>query len=695
MKSARLAVDIGGTFTDVAIEYSEGTVSAKTPTTPSNPVEGVMCGIDLVLTKTGLVAEDISVVIHGTTLATNALIERKGARVATITTRGFRDILEIAEERRYDQYDPYIDKTPKLVTRDRSYTLSERMDADGTVYQPLDESGIEDILKKIERDRIESIAVTFLHSYANPKHEQRVRDLLHEHRPDLSVSLSCEVCPEIGEYDRLSTTIANAYIRPLMSRYLHELSQVLKTSNIHCPLFIMTSGGGMTTVGTAASFPIRLVESGPCGGAILAAQVARQCSLDEVVSFDMGGTTAKVCLIDDGVPQTTRRFEIDRAARFVKGSGMPVLIPVIDMIEIGAGGGSIASIDHLTRLSVGPESAGAEPGPVSFGKGGLYPTVTDADTVMGLLDPDAFAEGRMKLDTKAATASIEQEIASKLQESGNAAADGISKIVDENMANAARVHAVEKGKDLARRTMIAFGGNGPLHATRVAERTGVRRIIIPANPGVGSAIGFLFAPVSYELVRSYYCLTSRFDFSGVNNLLSAMVAEARDVVKAGSDNKELIIKQTAFMRYRGQGHEIEVPFKSLVLDEQVLETLCEGYDKVYSRLYARPIPGMQIEVTSWSVTVSTVQSNSFEAPRPITAGRPDPVSFRDIYNAESGNNISVPYYQRELLHPGDRIDGPALIVESQTTTFLTTSFDASIDSLGNILIDKKTELPSS
>ncbi|MDX1576495.1 MAG: hydantoinase/oxoprolinase family protein, partial [Kiloniellales bacterium] len=357
----RLAVDVGGTFTDVALDGPGGLTTTKTPTTPGDPAAAVITGIRLVLERAGLPASEVATVIHGTTLATNALIERKGARVGVVTTQGFRDVLEIAYERRYDQYDIFVDKPDLLVPRERCYTVAERIDADGEVLTPLDEASVGQLAEALARDGVESLAVGLLHSYANPAHERRLRDLLRQRLPDLWISLSGEVSPEIREYDRLCTTLANAYIKPMMAGYLEDLEARLQAEGLACPLFIMTSGGGMTTLETAVRFPIRLVESGPSGGAILAATIARSCGLDQVVSFDMGGTTAKLCLIDDGAPQSSRHFEIARASRFIKGSGLPVRIPVTEMIEIGAGGGSIATVDSLGRIAVGPESAGAEP----------------------------------------------------------------------------------------------------------------------------------------------------------------------------------------------------------------------------------------------------------------------------------------------------------------------------------------------
>jgi N-methylhydantoinase A len=686
---SRLAVDVGGTFTDIALEGPDGITTTKTPTTPGDPAEAVITGIRLVLERAALPASEVATVIHGTTLATNALIERKGARVGVVTTQGFRDVLEIAYERRYDQYDIFVDKPDMLVPRERCYTVAERVDADGEVLMPLDEASVERLAEDLARDGVESLAVGLLHSYANSAHERRLLELLQERLPHLWISLSGEVSPEIREYDRLCTTLANAYIKPMMAGYLADLETRLQAEGIAGPLFIMTSGGGMTTLETAVRFPIRLVESGPSGGAILAAAIARSCGLDEVVSFDMGGTTAKVCLIDDGAPQSSRHFEIARAARFIKGSGLPVRIPVTEMIEIGAGGGSIASVDSLGRIAVGPESAGAEPGPACYRRGGTRATVTDADAALGYLDPEAFAEGRLPLDLALAAGAVTQDVAQALALTADAGADGISQIVDENMANAARVHAVERGKDLAQRTMIAFGGNGPLHAARVAEKTGVTRIVVPPDPGVGSAIGFLNAPVSYEIVRSHYTLFDRFDFEGVNALLADMEREAQDIVSPGAAGQALTARRIGFMRYRGQGHELEIPLPEGPINAPALEALRGDYEREYARLFSRVVPGMRIEVMNWAVVVAT----EAEPPRPIPPcpetreARAD--GARSLYFGRLGERREVPCYRRESLEPGDRLDGPALIVEAQTTSYVAPGFDAIIDGAGNIVMTRR------
>lgn len=517
--NARLAIDIGGTFTDVVLEAGGESFTTKVLTPPQAPEEAVMEGVAAVLEQSGIDAADIGFVIHGTTLATNALIERKGARTALVTTEGFQDSLEMAYEHRYSQSDLFIERLAPLVPRPLRFTVSERMAADGAVLLPLDEDALEGLVPKLRDEGIESIAVGFLHSYANPSHERRALEILAAALPVVAFSLSSEICPEIREYDRLSTTCANAYVQPLMAGYLTRLRQGLVEDGFVCPLLLMMSSGGVTTVETAIEHSIRLVESGPAGGAILARQIAAECSLARVLSFDMGGTTAKICLIDDFEPQLSRSFEIARMHRFIKGSGFPVRIPVINMVEIGAGGGSIARIDALGQIAVGPGSAGADPGPACYGRGGSEATVTDADLALGKIDVERFASGRVTLDSAASAAALDSSIGRSLGLSSELAAAGIAELVNENMANAARIHAIECGKEVSGRTIIAFGGAAPLHAARLAEKLGVGRVIVPTSAGVGSAVGFLRAPVSYEVVRTLYMDLKAFDPDRVNALV--------------------------------------------------------------------------------------------------------------------------------------------------------------------------------
>ena len=692
LKTTRIAVDIGGTFTDIALDDGNGgeLFTAKALTTRDDPVHGVLEVVRRACHDAGCKAQSVASVIHGTTLATNALIERKGARVGLITTAGFRDIIEIAYERRYDQYDIFIDKPDLLVTREDCWTVPERIDADGEVLQKLDTRGLDRLLREIDRRGIESLAICLLHSYLNPAHEIELAELIRCKRPDLSITLSSEVCPEIREFDRACTALANAYIKPLMARYLERLSTALVEEGIDAPLFIVTSGGGMTTLETATRFPIRLVESGPSGGAVLAAKIARECGIEQALSFDMGGTTAKLCLVDDGEPQRSRQFEIGRAARFVKGSGLPVRIPVVEMIEIGAGGGSIARVDSLQRLVVGPDSAGSDPGPACYGRGGTQATVTDADLALGFIDPQAFAEGRVRLTPRVAKRAILDQVGVPLQLNANQGAYGISQMVDESMSNAARVHAVEHGKELATRSMIAFGGNGPLHATRVAEKIGVQRIVIPRNPGVGSAVGFLGAPISYEIIRSLYMSGEHFDVDAVAHLFAEMEREARAVVIAGAAGSvKLQEKRLAFMRYQGQGHEIEIPLPAGKLRVGLGKEIRRRFDRLYREQYGRTVPNVDVEIINWAFIAATPKPPDDRVAAPRRKHEPVPERRRKIYWGQARAVLEVPCFQRETLKSGDFIAGPALIIEQQTTTLVSPGFNAVRDRAGNLILTAK------
>src|SRR5690348_14558084 len=578
MPSARLAVDIGGTFTDLALEHDGRRFTIKVLTTPTTPEQGVMAGVRDILQTSGVSAADIGIVIHGTTLATNAVIERKGARTALLTTQGFRDVIAMGNESRYDQYDLNIVLPEPLVPRHLRLPVPERLDNEGNVLLPLDTGAVRALVPTLRREGVESIAVGLLHAFVNPTHERRIREILADELPHVPVSLSSDVSPEMREWERFSTTVANAYVQPLMARYLRRLADEMQAIGITGPVFLMLSGGGLTTIDTACRFPIRLVESGPAGGAIFSATIARQCGIANVLSFDMGGTTAKICLIDDGKPQTSRAFEIARVGRFRKGSGLPLRIPVIEMVEIGAGGGSIAHVDTMGRIAVGPESAGADPGPACYGLGGTQPTVTDANLALGRYDPARFAGGTMRLDEAAAHAALLQDVGGRLGLAAEMAALGVIEMVDENMANAARVHAIESGKTYEGRTLIAFGGGGPVHACRVAEKVGITRILVPTSAGVGSAIGFLRAPVGYEVVRSLYQRFSTFDVAAVNTLLADMEAEAAAVVAQGSFGEPVEQSRIAYMRYVGQGHEIAVPLPPRPLGEEDVAAIRAAYD---------------------------------------------------------------------------------------------------------------------
>ena len=691
LSGLRLATDVGGTFTDTVLTDSAANVlaTAKTLTTHENPATGALAGVRRALEQTGTLTGEVSGFVHGTTLATNALLERRGARVATITTEGFRDILEIAYERRYSQYDINLTKPDYLVPRERTFTVTERMSVAGEVLIPLDESGIGGLVAELDAAEVEAVAICLLHAYANPAHEQRLRYLLQAERPELVVSLSSEVSPEAREFDRLCTTVANAYVQPLMAGYLERFAQAFRNEGLVCDILMMTAGGGMTTLATATRFPIRLVESGPAGGAILAARIARDAGLKEVLSFDMGGTTAKLCLIDEATPQTSRQFEIGRAARFIKGSGMPVRIPAIEMIEIGAGGGSIATVDRLGRLTVGPQSAGSEPGPVAFGRGGCEPTVTDADVTLGYIRAETFAEGQFQIDMEAAENAIAERIGVPLETDAQGAADGISRIVDESMASASRAHAVESGKDLGARTIIAFGGNGPLHACRLARSAGVPRVLVPLNPGVGSAVGFLYAPISFEIVRSRYTLLTESNLEALNALFAGMVAEALAVVRQGAPSAAIASHRSAFMRYKGQGYEIEIPLPDRDLVPEDLPALTAAFEKNYTQQFSRPVPGMEIEVLNWAVRLSTVGETAHSSPVAPEPRVVTPHETRPVYCDITGRLVDAAYVPRTNLIPGDKLNGPALVVEPQTTTFVGADFDLAVDAAQNLILTRR------
>ena len=687
MASARLAVDIGGTFTDVVLEHAGGRRTAKVLTTPAAPEQGVLTGVRAILAEAGLRAADVAIVIHGTTLATNAIIERKGARTALITTEGFRDVLALGNESRYDQYDLNIVLPEPLVPRALRLAVPERLDNEGHVLLPLDETAVRALAPVLRREAVESVAVGFLHSFVNPAHERRVRDILGDEWP---VSLSSEVSPEMREWERFSTTAVNAYVQPLMASYLSRLQRELRAMDMAAPVFLMLSGGGLTTIETACRFPIRLVESGPAGGAIFSAYVARECGLDRVLSFDMGGTTAKICLIDDGAPQMSRSFEVARVGRFRKGSGLPLRIPVIEMVEIGAGGGSLAHLDAMGRIAVGPESAGADPGPACYGRGGTRPAVTDANLGLGRYDPARFAGGAMALDSERAAAALLAHVGTPLGLDAAMAALGVIEMVDENMANAARVHAIESGKTYDGRTLIAFGGGGPVHACRVAEKIGIARVLVPSGAGVGSAIGFLRAPVGYEVVRSLYQRFSTFDVGAVNALLDDMAAEAEGVVAQGSFGAATRRARTAFMRYVGQGHEIAVRLPDANLSTDDVAAIRAEYDAEYTRFYDRPVPGSDVEIMSYAVTVATLSDDAGDLPAVPDEYRATVARTQSVRDTVTGKVSSWDVYDRAALRPGAQFAGPAIVAEDETSTLVPPGWSGNIDARGYIALQRES-----
>ncbi len=685
----RVGIDVGGTFTDIVLEAGGVRTSAKVLTTSQAPEKGVIDGLQEALRKAGLAPGDVGLVLHGTTLATNAVLERRGARTAFITTEGFRDILEVGYETRYDQYDLMIEKVKPIVPRRLRFTVPERVDARGRILEALDEEAVHALVPALSAAGIESVAVGFFHAYANPVHERRVEAIFRESLPLLSVTLASEVCPEVREYERFTTASVNAYVRPLMEGYVARLDGMLAGIGIGCPLLLMTSGGGLTTVETARRQPVRLVESGPAGGVLLARDIAARAGLDKVMSFDMGGTTAKICFIENLEPRRAREFEIDRQARFMKGSGLPLRIPVIEMVEIGAGGGSIARMDRLGRIAVGPESAGAEPGPAGYGRGGADATVTDADIVLGRIDPAGFAGGRIELRPGLSAEAVGSSVGGPLELGPSQAAQGIVEIVDENMSNAARVLAVEEGKVASEQTVIAFGGAAPLHACRIAEKLGIERIVVPVDAGVGSAVGFLRAPVAYEVVRSLNMRLSALDAAAVNELMADMRREARTVVESGAFGAALTERRVAYMRYLGQGHEIAVTVEAEHLGPDDGRTLQAAYDREYELLFKRTIPDADVEVLSWGLTVSTVETMPSPDDRAEISAPAEPAGWRDIHDTEGGEAARVPLYRRSDLAAGTGLDGPALIVEEQTSTFVSRAFRALLAPGGNIVLERR------
>jgi N-methylhydantoinase A len=687
MNAYRLAVDIGGTFTDFVLETSSARFSRKVLTTPAAPEQGVLAGIELILADAGLAPSSLGLIIHGTTLATNAIIERKGARTALLVTSGFRDAIEMAYEHRFEQYDIFMDKPIPLVPRDLRLSIPERMNAAGGVVAPLDEASVAALVPRLRAEGIVSVAVGYLHSYANAAHEIRTREILAEMAPELTVTLSSEVCPEMREYERWSTACANAYVQPVMDRYLGSLQTSLTERGFECPVFLMTSAGGLTTLEIARRFPIRLVESGPAGGAILAAHIAAERGHQRIMSFDMGGTTAKICLIDGGRPHFSQSFEVARQYRFLKGSGIPIRIPVIEMVEIGAGGGSLAEIDDLGRIRVGPESAGSEPGPACYGRGGRKGAVTDANLVLGTIRAERFAGGKMRLDAAAAHVALTTNVGAPLGLDAVSSGIGVVGVVEENMANASRVHAVERGCELEGRTMIAFGGAAPLHAARLAGKLDIDTVIVPRGAGVGSACGFLLAPIAYEVVRTRYIrLDASFDANALNALRATMLAEAQAVVRLGTNDPNLSQYWTANMRYRGQGHDLTVEIPATPFGDHAAAALEKLFVAAYEQQFGRRIPDLEVEVLSFALRLATAGEPITPCPPTSPGDHARPADAVEVVDPETATTETIPLYIRDELAVGAICEGPALIVEDETTTMVTRGFTARIDSLGSIVM---------
>jgi N-methylhydantoinase A len=689
----KLGIDIGGTFTDfVLLDEEKGWMEVgKCLTTPEDPSQAVVNGFTEILQRTGIPVEEIFTAIHGTTLVTNTLIERKGAKTGLITTKGFRDILEMGNEFRYELYDLKIELPQPLVPRHLRFGVSERMTKDGKVLLKLDLKEVRRIARYFKEKGVIAIGVCLLHSYMNPSHENQIQDLLREEFPEFHVSLSSRVNPEIREYERTSTTVANAYVQPLMKQYLRQVDSQLKEKGFRGTLFIMLSSGGITSEDLAEEFPIRLCESGPAAGALVSSFHANTMGIKDLISFDMGGTTAKICLIHDGKPSHSREFEAARLSRFKKGSGISLKVPSIEMIEIGAGGGSIGYIDRLGLMKVGPESAGASPGPACYGFGGKEPTVTDAALLLGYLSPDYFLGGEMTLNMQAARKAMKEKLANPLGISIEEAAIGMNKIVTENMATATRIHIAERGKDPRKYTLIAFGGAGPIHAFRIAEIMKLKRIICPAAAGTASALGLLVAPLALDLVRSYTARLDRLDWNRVNQIFEQMEEEAANgLLATGVDRKEILLERTADMRYAGQFYEIPSPIPPGKLGPEVLPQIVEDFYQVYDRAFGRHLTDSPIQALTWRLRASC-PSPMFKIHYSGKRSTAEPSGIkgeRKAYFPEPGKFVQTKVYDRYSLAPGTSLQGPAIIEERESTTIAEFHSHFYIDEHLNLIINR-------
>jgi N-methylhydantoinase A len=684
----QLGIDIGGTFTDlVLLEENTGKLFfGKTLTTYDNPSNGIINGTKELLAKHQV---DLSGIVHGTTLVTNAVIERRGSLTGFITTKGFEDVLEIGRELRYDIYDIFLTVPEPLAARNFRFGIKERVDYQGNIVDEIDENEIKQVVETLIQKGVKSIAVCFLNSFTNPIHERKVGDFIRTNYPEIYVSLSCDVMPEIREYERSSATVMNAYVQPLTDQYLSTLSKRLKEEvGFTGTLNIMISSGRLTTVDGARQTPIQLLESGPAGGTMAGVFFGKLTGKKDLLAFDMGGTTAKASLIFNLKPEITNQFEAARVMRFKKGSGLPVRIPVIDMIEIGAGGGSIAHLNNLGLLQVGPESAASEPGPACYGRGGERPTVTDADLVLGYLNEDYFLGGTMKLDKEAARKALDEHIAKPLNISIEEAAMGIHRIVNENMANAARVHILEKGYDPRFYSMLAFGGAGPVHAFQTARLLNSPQLIIPVGAGVVSALGFLVSPIASEQIRSYVSQLEGIDWHYLNQQIIEMEQIGFDFLKgAGVNPSQGTVSRVADMRYSGQGHEISVTIPNGILSTDSIQVIEESFVKEYEFRYGRSIQDIGIEAVTWRVVVS---------------GKSPEITPNQIVEIQEGNALkgtrsvflmgdrtysNVPVYSRYLLKPNDSFEGPAVIEEMESTVIIGRNSLIKMDEYKNIVID--------
>jgi N-methylhydantoinase A len=689
----RVGIDIGGTFTDLLLVAEDGSVViGKTLTTPGDPSLAVESALRPVLENGTVGSGEHGTLLHGTTLVTNALIERKGAPTALLTTAGFRDAVEIGREHRYELYDLNLELPKPLVPRHLRFDVPERTAADGRVLRPLDEAFVGRLVEELRDKGIRAIAVCYLNSFRNPAHERRTAEIIAQIAPMIRVSLSSEVVAEIREFQRTSTTLANVYVQERVSDYLAQLQKRLDRIGFLGSFFVMLSSGGIATRETAARFPVRLLESGPAAGALAAAEAGILSGHRDLLSFDMGGTTAKLCVIEDGQPLKTHDFEVDRVYRFRKGSGLPVRIPVIDMIEIGAGGGSIARVDSLGLLKVGPDSSGADPGPVCYAQGGKEATVTDADLVLGYLDPNYFLGGKMQLDVNGARQALSR-LAEPLGMTIEQAAWGVHQIVNENMANAARAHLGERGKDPRRMPMYAFGGAGPVHGYRVAEILRLPALISPFGAGVGSTFGLLAAPLAFDFVRSAYSRLDQQDWRLANKLLDEMAEEGRKILTgSGLSAREISYQRTADMRYVGQGHEVSVRLPSGALIERHTTEITAEFEETYRELYGRKGPDVPLEIINWRVVASGPRPEMSFKLSSDTSARSDPrKGSRTAYFPECGGFVDTAVYDRYALKPGVEFNGPAIVEERESTLIVGGRGRARVDERLNVIMEFSNE----
>ena len=682
-------MDIGGTFTDLLMVGQDGhTIIGKTLTTSEDPSMAVETVLSEAFRADTVGGGERGTLVHGTTLVTNALIERKGALTALLTTSGFRDALEIGRENRYELYDLNLELPRPLVPRHLRFDVPERIMADGEVLQPLDEDFVCRLVAELRDKRIRAIAVCYLNSFRNPLHERRTAEIIAEVAPELRVSVSSDVVAEIREFQRTSTTVVNVYVQERVASYLKELQTRLDKLGFVGSFFVMLSSGGIGTAETASRFPVRLLESGPAAGALAAAFLGARAGYPDLLSFDMGGTTAKLCAVEGGHPLKAREFEVDRVYRFRRGSGLPIKMPVIDMIEIGAGGGSIAHVDALGLLKVGPESAGAEPGPACYGQGGREPTVTDANLVLGYLNAGYFLGGKMRLDIEAARRALSGS-AERLGMQVEQMAWGVHQIVNENMANAARAHLGERGKDPRNMPLYAFGGAGPIHGCQVAEILHLPAVISPIGAGVGSTFGLLAAPLAFDFVRSAYSRLDKLNWDFVNALLDEMSRDGQEVLESsGLTASEISYQRSADVRYVGQGHEVSVPLPDGVLNENHIGQVTATFEQVYQTLYGRKGPEVPLEVINWRVVASGPRPEmDFRLPVIASDGNKALKGSRLAYSPENGSYVETPVYDRYSLVPGASFSGPAIVEERESTLIVSARGRARVDDYLNVIVE--------